>query len=166
MRIATGAPHPAWDDIEFALDCADRELRSYYDTVTGEVHVTGPFEDDPGERERIDADPARYLEIDHLHSHTEYEWMERFTNEVADPRLQARLERALGGNRCFRRFKDTLKSAPDERDQWFALRDRLIKQQIEQWFTDHDLPVAALPPWASETSQTTDPSGFVAPLPG
>jgi hypothetical protein len=147
MRIATDAPRPVWADFEFALECADRELRSYYDTVTGEVCVTGPFEDDPGERERIDADPARYLEIGHLDAATEHGWMERFTEGVADPHLQAQLQRALAGAKHSRRFKNALLDAPAERQRWFALRDSQLKQWIEQWFETRDLAVGAPPAW-------------------
>lgn len=46
MRIDSQAPIPDWDSVEFALECADPELRSYYDTPTGAVNVTGPFEDE------------------------------------------------------------------------------------------------------------------------
>jgi hypothetical protein len=148
MRIATDAPKPAWGDFEFAIECADRELRSYYDKVTGEVLVTGPFEDDPGEQERIDADPPRYLEIGHLDAETEFKWMERFTATVANVRLQAQLELALGGPKPFRRFKDALLSSPAERQAWFTFRDRHVKQWIEQWFEMHDLAVGAPPDWA------------------
>jgi len=147
MRITVDAPRPVWDDFEFAIDCADRELRSYYDTVTGEVCVTGPFEDDPGERERIDADPARYLEIGHLDARTEHEWMTRFSEAVDDPQLRARLQRAIAGPRSLRRFKDALRPEPAARERWFAFRDGLVKQWIEQWFATRDLPVGAPPTW-------------------
>lgn len=147
MRITVDAPRPVWDDFEFAIDCADRELRSYYDTVTGEVCVTGPFEDDPGERERIDGDPARYLEIGHLDGRTEHEWMARFSQGVDDERLRARLERALSGPKPFRRFKDTLLAEPGARERWFGFRDGLVKQWIEQWFEARDLAVGAPPAW-------------------
>lgn len=125
------------------------EIRSYYDTVTGEVCVTGPFEDDPGERERIDEDPARYLEIGTIEAHEEHEWMERFTNGVNDGRLRWTLERALRGPKPFRRFKDALLSAPAVREEWFAFRGRCVKEWIERWFEERDLAVGAPPPWAS-----------------
>ncbi len=147
MRITVDAPRPVWDDFEFAIDCADRELRSYYDTVTGEVCVTGPFEDDPGERERIDADPARYLEIGHLDGRTEHEWMTGFSEAVDDPQLRARLQRAIAGPRSLRRFKDALRPEPAARERWFAFRDGLVKQWIEQWFAARDLAVGAPPTW-------------------
>lgn len=148
MRIAVDAPRPDWDSFEFAFNCADLELRSYYDTVTGEVCVTGPFEDDPGERERIDADPGRYLEIGHLDAREEHGWMEEFAaEEVADARLRDRLLRALVGRGSFRRFKDVLLSAPVERERWFRYRDRRFKRSMERWFVEHDLAVGAPPPW-------------------
>jgi hypothetical protein len=147
MRITEDAPCPVWDDFEHALECADFELRSYYDTVTGEVCLTGPFEDDPGERERIDADPARYLEIRRVDGTTEHEWMSRFAAGVADLRLQGRLDWALGGPKPLRRFREALLGAPAERAAWFALRDRLLKEWIVEWFEERDLAVGAPPKW-------------------
>lgn len=147
MRITPDAPSPVWDDFEHALECADFELRSYYDTATGEVCLTGPFEDDPGERERIDADPARYLEIGRVDAQSEHAWMTRFTEGVEDPRLQGRLEWALGGPKPFRRFRDALHAAPAVRAAWFAFRDRMLKQFIEEWFEARDLAVGTPPKW-------------------
>lgn len=152
MRIALDAPRPDWDSFEFALDCPDLEIRSYYDTLTGEVCVTGPFEDDPGERERIDGDPARYLEIGRIDSREEYGWMAQFAaEEVADARLRERLLRALDGRGSFRRFRDALQSAPDERERWLRYRDRNFKRSVERWFVEHDLAVGAPPPWWEAT---------------
>jgi hypothetical protein len=149
MRLAADAPTPDWDSFEFAFECADLDSRCYYDTATGEVCVTGPFEDDPGERERIDSDPQRYLEIDRLPSHEQYQWMARFaTEEVGDVLLRERLLRALEGRAPFRRFKDALLSAPQERERWFAYHARALRRAIEQWFAARDLPVRAAPPWA------------------
>jgi hypothetical protein len=151
MRILPDAPVPPWDCFEFALECADPELSSYYDIVTGQVYLTGPFEDDPGEREMIEADPQRYREIQHLPPNERYGWMQRFArDEVADLDLQSQLLRALVGRGCFRRFKDVLLSAPEERERWFRYSDRLLKQAIEQWFIEEDLPVGTRPPWWSE----------------
>lgn len=147
MRIAAEAPRPIWEDFEFAVQCPDRENRSYYDTVTGEVCVTGPFEDDPGERARIDGDPARYLEIDPIDGPSEHAWMERFAGEVGDERLRYALERALHGPRSARRFRDALQAAPVERARWQRFRDGMVKEWIERWFEARDLAVGAPPAW-------------------
>lgn len=148
MRLAADAPTPDWNTFEFAIECADLEVRCYYDTVTGEVCVTGPFEDDPGERERIDADPPRYPEIDRLDSREVYQWMERFAlEEVADARLRERLLRSLEGRGSFRRFKNALLDAPEVRQRWFDYHGRELHRWIERWFVEHDLPVGAAPPW-------------------
>lgn len=150
MKISAEAPLPDWNEFEFAVQCADHELRCYYDTVTGEVHVTGPFEDDPGERARIDADPSRYLEIRHLDAHTERGWMERFIDSMTDERLQVVMWRALGGSKPFRRFKESLLEHPVERARWFAFRDGLVRAWIEEWFVERDLPVGAPPTWGAK----------------
>jgi hypothetical protein len=160
MQIHLDAPVPQWDLFEHALECAEPELRSYYDTVTGEVHLTGPFEDDPGEREMIEADPARFIAIDHLPSHERFEWMARFAaEEVEDEALRGRLERALVGRGCFRRFKDVLLAAPEERARWFRYSDQLLKQAIERWFDEHELPVGVRPPWWPASQDATAAAG-------
>jgi hypothetical protein len=151
MRISPDAPRPVWEDFEVAIECPDRENRSYYDTATGEVCVTGPFEDDPGERERIDGDPSRYLEIDHLDAHTELEWTEQFVEGVAGERLRYDLQRALRSAKPLRRFREALHAAPAERERWFKFRDGMVKRWIERWFEAHDLAVGAPPAWWTGT---------------
>lgn len=154
MQIVPDAPVPDWESFEFALECADPELSSYYDIATGQVYLTGPFEDDPGEREMIEADPQRYRKIHHLPPNERYGWMQQFAqDEVSDPDLQDLLLRALVGRGCFRRFKDVLLSAPDERERWFRYSDRLLKQAIEQWFVEENLPVGVRPPWWPESDE-------------
>ncbi|MDC0716367.1 UPF0158 family protein [Nannocystis bainbridge] len=160
MRLAADAPAPDWDSIEFAFECADPENRAYYDTVTGEVCVTGPFEDDPGERERIDAAPQRYLEIDRLPTHERFQRMERFAREeVGDPQLRERLLRALEGRGPFRRFKEALLSAPPVRQRWFAYEAAALRRAIEQWFAERDLAVRTAPPWARGSDATSHAAG-------
>jgi hypothetical protein len=147
MQVTVDAAVPDWESFEFALESASPETQFYYDTVTGEVHLTGPFEDDPGERERIDADPWRYREVEPLGSTEVHEWMECFVAEVLDAPLRERLLRSLHGRGAFRRFKAELLAAPAERARWFCYHDQRLKRSLERWFEDHDVPVGAPPPW-------------------
>jgi len=157
VQIALDAPIPDWESFEFALECADPLIQFYYDIVTGEVHVTGSFEDDPGERERIDADPLRYREIGHLRPGEAHGWMERFAaEEVSDEQLRGRLRRAIVGRGCFRRFKEALLAAPAERARWFDYRNSLLRRSIERWFVESGLSVGARPPWWTAESPQGD----------
>lgn len=147
MQVSLDAAVPDWESFEFALESASPETQFYYDTVTGEVHLTGPFEDDPGERERIDSDPRRYREVDPLGSTAVHAWMECFVDGLLDTPLREQLRRALQGRGSVRRFKAALQAAPVERAAWFRYHQQRLQRSIERWFDDHEVPVGAPPPW-------------------
>lgn len=148
MRIAPEAPTPNWDFFLNALESSDPDYQWYYDTVTGDVCLTGPFDEAEEVRERIAVEPGRYLLIDPLRSREKYLWMERFTlDEVAEGRLRDRLLVALDGRGCFRRFKNVLLDAPAERERWFGYEAARMHQALEWWFEERDLAVGSLPPW-------------------
>lgn len=148
MRISPEAPTPDWDSFQSALESPDLELRFYYDRVTGEVHVTGPFEDEPGEQEEIDGDPLRYRAIDRIEGSDEFRWMEEFADN-ADPRARPALLEALERPKPFRRFRAALQHWRTEQERWYRFREAMIQAAIEQWFAERDLPVGAPPPWRS-----------------
>ena len=144
MQIAVDAPVPHWDCFEFALESADPLVQSFYDTVTGEVHVTGPFEDDPGERERIDADPRRYREIGHLRPGEAFGWMGSFVEEeITDERLRGLLLRNSYDWRvrftlldsATVEFRDNRRSYFNERIIFDPLRQRSLELRL-----DYQLP--------------------------
>lgn len=146
MRISPEAPIPDWDSFQSALESPDLELRFYFDVVTGEVHVTGPFEDEPGEQERIDGDPLRYRAIDRVDGAEELAWMERFAAD-ADARARPALLDALVRSRPSRRFRAVLQHWRAEQERWYEFREAMIHAAIEQWFAERALPVGAPPPW-------------------
>ena len=146
MRISPEAPIPDWDSFQSALESPDLELRFYFDVVTGEVHVTGPFEDEPGEQERIDGDPLRYRAIDRVEGAEEVAWMERFAAD-ADPRARPALRDALERPKPARRFRAVLQHWRAEQERWYQFREAMIQASIEQWFVERGLLVGGPPPW-------------------
>lgn len=63
------------------------------------------------------------------------------SDEIADSRIRDVLQRALRGNRPFRRFKDSLSRFPNEREQWFQYESRRRRAYIERWAHEEDIEI-------------------------
>ena len=141
-----------WDDLEMALT-ADPAAWSYYlDRRSGEVQMV-PVDrlDDEGtwpSGDEIDAglDAGHLIPIEPLGSSVKYGWMAEFAASVADARLRDRLEVALAGRGAFRRFKNALLDALDERTRWFAFRDVRLHEAAREWLAEHGIEPTASPP--------------------
>ena len=141
-----------WDDLGMALT-ADPAAWSYYlDRRSGEVQMV-PVDrlDDEGtwpSEDEVDAglDAGHLTPIEPLGSSVEYGWMAEFAVSVADVRLRDRLEAALAGRGAFRRFKDALLDAPDERTRWFVFRDARLREAAGEWLAEHGIEPTATPP--------------------
>jgi hypothetical protein len=72
----------------------------------------------------------RYIAIPQVESYKGYNDMVAFIGTVSNPRLRARLERAISGRGAFRYFKDVLLDYPKERERWFRFRDELMHQRV------------------------------------
>jgi hypothetical protein len=60
---------------------------------------------------------TRYIAIPQVESYEGYNDMVAFIGTLSNPRLQARLERAISGIGAFRYFKDVLLDYPKERER-------------------------------------------------
>jgi Uncharacterised protein family (UPF0158) len=152
-RGPTGRVPVNWDDLGMALT-ADPAAWSYYlDRRSGEVQMV-PVDrlDDEGtwpSGDEIDAglDAGHLIPVDPLGSSVEYGWMAEFAASVGNARLRDRLEAALGGRGAFRRFKNALLDAPDERTRWFAFRDARLREAAREWLAEQGIePTASSPP--------------------
>lgn len=76
---------------------------------------------------------TRYLRIPQADSREGYHDMEDFIGTVRNERLREKLEVAIQGQGAFRRFKDVLASAPDERERWFAFKDERVRRRVLEW---------------------------------
>lgn len=132
------------DALTFRFDMTDSAF--YLDTETGHIllrsedaeDVAGDIEDQVPED--IDDDP-RYLRIEPIESDESFRIMEDFVETVQDAQAAARLNRALGGRKPFRRFKDVLLDFPHLREAWFEFERVAQARLAEAWCEENDIEV-------------------------
>jgi predicted nucleotidyltransferase len=122
------------DDLCTALEDNSYEHSWWFDPRSGEVRLHSP---DIDEGDVDDLDEAGLVPIQSIAAHEAYSDMADFVARVGDQRVAARLERALGGPRPFRRFKDELYDHPELRDQWFAFNDVRMRRRAVEWLVDN-----------------------------
>lgn len=131
-----------FDDMQMALEDRDGEGAWFLDLDTGEVIR---LSDDGDElQEQIERSADRYLEIPYQGSEAGYRDMAEFIASVDDNRLRALLDTAIQGSGAFRRFKDALRSHPDERERWFAFQQECVQRRIRRWLDSEE--IEAVPP--------------------
>lgn len=141
-----------WDDLEMAFTANAEEWTCYLDVRSGEVQMVpvGRMDDDDTglSDEELDAglEAGHLIHVEPLGSRIEYRWMEEFAGTVGDARLRDRLEVALDGRGAFRRFKNVLLDAPDERERWFAFRDARLRTATREWLAEHGIEPTTEPP--------------------
>jgi hypothetical protein len=142
----------SWDDLEMALTGNPGSWTYYLDVRTGEVQMV-PVDrlevgggDWPSEDDIDDGlDAGHLIPVEPLESWVEYGWMAEFTATVGDARLRDRLEVALDGRGAFRRFKNVLLGAPEERERWFALRDARLRAAARDWLAEQGIEPTTQP---------------------
>jgi hypothetical protein len=82
---------------------------------------------------------TRYFAIPQVESYEGYNEMVAFIGTVSNPRLRARLERAISGRGAFRYFKDVLEDYPKERERWFRFRDERMQRRILDWLEEEGI---------------------------
>jgi hypothetical protein len=142
------------DELSLALEDDPLLTGGRLDLRTGEVHQIGPLyesdyfseigepdnEDDGWLGDRDDGqEEKRWLNFDSLGSRAGFRDMEEFLETVADERLAARLDRALGGWGAFRRFKDELADAPLELARFFRFTDDRRRGRARGWLVESGL---------------------------
>jgi len=128
------------DELAFALEHYDGHLgltEYWFDTMTGAVlFVTTDLEEDKELRDQIAQDVAdRFVRIDPIDSHDEFQVMEEFVQSLPASPVRERLEWSLDGPKPFRRFKDSL-GDEETRKRWFAFRDEALRQYAIKWLAD------------------------------
>lgn len=147
-----------WTGLEAAFENHSPEVRSYLNTVTGEVVcIIGKDDDDEAARAVRD-EPEQHLNIEPIPSREQYRIMERFIATVPFPALAERLSDAIVGKGAFRRFKDCIAQHPDERKRWFAFRDVLVHQYILDWCQANQVDADEPPGWSLELPPAPEPS--------
>jgi hypothetical protein len=146
-----------WDELELALEMRSDEWASYLDVRTGEIRVSRidrfacEREDHELTDEEIEGGLAdgTLVAVDPLASSGEYAWMGDFADAVPDAGLRRALQRALGGSRPFRRFKDVLAAHPHQSELWFAFRGVRLREAVREWLADHNIEPTTGPPSSS-----------------
>jgi hypothetical protein len=123
-----------------ALEDGSGMQKYYLDSQTGEVipissgsEFSDDFDSNQEMEDAIECDPTRYIRVPNISSREAYENMEEFIETLGDPNLKEKLYIAIDGPGAFRRFKDVLISYPEERERWFALRDKKIENKGLEW---------------------------------
>jgi Uncharacterised protein family (UPF0158) len=79
-------------------------------------------------------DKDRFLIINPPHSGDNWGWMEKFVlNEIEDSDMQEKLVNAISNSKPFRRFRAILDNSEEHLQQWYAFRDKCLKEFIEEW---------------------------------
>jgi Mn-dependent DtxR family transcriptional regulator len=146
-----------WTELEAAFQMSSWEMHHYLDLETGDVlvvtdeaarYVEEPPDSELSEwmqemvkvaRQVEEGYGTRYIGIPEADSHEGYRDMEHFISTVRDDRLQDQLWRAIQGQGAFRRFKDILADYPDERERWFAFKDRRIHERVVDWLESEEI---------------------------
>ncbi|HXM75639.1 MAG TPA: UPF0158 family protein, partial [Thermoanaerobaculia bacterium] len=114
----------ALEELRWAFDDRTSEYSWVLDTETGAVLRLAEDDELPLSIEEIEEDETgRFLGIDPEDPHEGYRDMEEFIATVADSSLRDLLDVAIAGKGAFRRFKDVLTRAPQERERWFRFQD-------------------------------------------
>ena len=80
----------------------------------------------------IAAGDPRYVALPDAFDFHEYRHMERFIQEITDPRIAEQLWRAIKGKGAFRHFKDTAHRLNLIND-WYRFRDEAARQHMLRW---------------------------------
>ncbi|MFC1539910.1 UPF0158 family protein [Gemmatimonadota bacterium] len=87
----------------------------------------------------MDDDPDRYLWIPRTEASETYELMLHFADSREDENLRRLLEVALDGKGAFGRFRHVLAEYPEERDEWFRIKDRATEKMARDWLSSLDI---------------------------
>ena len=131
------------EELRWAFDDHVREYAWVLDTESGEVLQLMEDAELPLPLEEIEADETgRFLEIEADDSAEAYRDMQLFTATVTDSRLRDLLDVAIAGKGAFRRFKDVLGGAPEERQRWFRFQEERVYSRIRAWLAANDIETA------------------------
>ncbi len=129
-----------FESLIMALESGRDFAEHYFDSESGEVIIVSDCCDDEEEqRQRIEDEPDRFLEIPQIQSSKSFRIMEDFMELVEDPAAKKSLERALRGRKPFRAFKDELTAYPELRKEWFAFHEKRMTEFARHWLKENDI---------------------------
>lgn len=150
----------AWDALEDAFENNAPEVHSFLHLENGDVTRIVDGVAEPDLRARVAADPLQ-LRVNAVSSREQYRWMERFIETVEESEFADALAAAIDGKGAFRRFKDVLMGAPQERERWFSFRSERLRACMEAWLSAHDLVPVERPEWPVPAASEVEPRPVV-----
>ena len=133
------------DELIMAFEDYGTDLQHFFDRQTGEVLSLLEEDTDEEDRERLDADPERYLLIEPVPSSFGYDVMSDFVDTLPEGEARRELARALQQKHPFRRFKNALLTYPSVREDWFRFHEQAFMKMIKEWLDDHGVEVTVAP---------------------
>jgi hypothetical protein len=122
------------DDITDALTTRFDMIEGgfFLDIETGDILLKTEGIDEDDLPEDLEDNP-RYLLIDPLDSHEEFQIMEDFVDSLGDTKQASKLQDALNRSKPFRQFKDTLHDHTNLSDAWYAFEQKELARLAEEW---------------------------------
>jgi len=128
------------DELIMALENYSCEMQFYLDRRTGEVFPVFEESDESDEdRDRIEAEPDRFVFIDAIPSSVAWEVMEAFVEALHPGQPRSRLEGAIRSRHPFRTFKDEVFAYPDLLDAWHSFHDREWTRLAAEWLEEQQI---------------------------
>ena len=131
------------DELIMALENHSFEMQFFLDRQTGEVFplFEGNEESDE-DRDRIEAEPGRFVFIDPVPSSVAWEVMEAFVESLRPGEPWRHLERAIHARHPFSSFKDAVSVYPKLLKEWYAFHDREWSRLAAEWLAENEIDVA------------------------
>jgi hypothetical protein len=133
------------DELIMAFEDRGTELQHFLDRQTGEVLSLIEEDMDEDDRERLDAEPDRYLLIEPVSSSAGFEIMSDFVEILPEGKIPRELARALQQRHPFRRFQEVLLNYPSVREEWFCFHEQAFMKIIKEWLDDCGVEVTLVP---------------------
>lgn len=127
-----------FQEITDSYDTNIEEMEFFLNIETGEIVTLRTFDRDEEEKEMSEIIDELfnevYFQIPVRDSNEGYEDMLEFTATIADQKLKTTLMQVLsGGNRIFRRFKDTLSSDREQLERYYLFIGERNRKRIVEW---------------------------------
>lgn len=131
------------ESIVKAIQNHDARKSYYLDKISGEVvEVFKGSENTPGlsqKRTEIEGNPERYILIEPVSSKKSYMLMEEFALGKDGDKIRRALLDALGRDKPFKNFKNTLGKFPGLKKEWnYFMRDKM-KLIAFEWLTFNEI---------------------------
>ncbi len=116
------------DQIIFGMENQEKNYK--FDLVKGDIV---PFEE--LQERNDDDDTERYIKLPQWRPVDGFHLMERFVAYIKNPIYRQEMRDALnGGKGVFRRFKDVLKRYDPLEKQWFAFKEKEMRDIVRNWY--------------------------------